>query len=212
MVRAASLCAGIGGLDLILESFGHEIAWHAEYDTAPSKVLAHHWPGVPNIGDITTANWKEVEQMDRRRNDELAQSMYDRYCQGLSCAQVAEEFGRSRQTVWKMFTRRGWSTHERPPARPSIEFNGRTYSLRNTGYYGATDGGRESLHRDVWEFHNGPLESSHDVHHIDHDKTNNDITNLEAMPKDEHTRRHHAERGGDAIDSERIDILTAGYP
>ncbi len=63
-MKAASLCAGIGGLDLVLESFGHEIAWHAEYDAAPSKVLARHWPGVPNVGDITTADWGDCEPVD----------------------------------------------------------------------------------------------------------------------------------------------------
>ena len=63
-MRAASLCAGIGGLDLALEAMGHEIAWHAEYDANPSKVLAHHWPGVPNYGDITTIDWAAVEPVD----------------------------------------------------------------------------------------------------------------------------------------------------
>lgn len=63
-MNVASLCAGIGGADLALESHGHRIAWHAEYDLAPSKVLAHHWPDVPNIGDITTADWSACEPVD----------------------------------------------------------------------------------------------------------------------------------------------------
>ncbi len=63
-MKAASLCAGIGGADLALEAHGHEIAWHAEYDAAPSKVLAARWPGVPNVGDITTADWGAMEPVD----------------------------------------------------------------------------------------------------------------------------------------------------
>ena len=32
-----------------------------EYDDAPSKILAHHWPDVPNHGDITAVDWAAVE-------------------------------------------------------------------------------------------------------------------------------------------------------
>src|SRR5690606_37553734 len=40
------------------------VAWHCEFDAAPSKILAHHWPEVPNLGDITTADWSQVEPVD----------------------------------------------------------------------------------------------------------------------------------------------------
>src|SRR5690606_25360947 len=102
----------------------------------------------------------------------LAQAMYDRYCQGLSVEEVAAEFGRSRQSVWKMFRRRGWSLRQRPPARPTVEWDGRSFSLRDSGYYAATDGAREYLHRLVWEKASGrQLGADEDVHHLDHDKT-----------------------------------------
>lgn len=39
-------------------------AWFCEWDEAPSKVLAHHWPGVPNHRDVTTINWEEIEPVD----------------------------------------------------------------------------------------------------------------------------------------------------
>lgn len=63
-MRAASLCAGIGGADLALEALGFDIAWHAEVDPDASAVLAHHWPGVPNVGDIKAADWSQVEPVD----------------------------------------------------------------------------------------------------------------------------------------------------
>lgn len=54
-----------GGLDLATaELFGATVAWHVEYDTAPSKILAHHWPDVPNYGDVTTVDWSSVEPVD----------------------------------------------------------------------------------------------------------------------------------------------------
>jgi len=33
--------------------FGGHTVWHSEIDPAASKVLAHRWPGVLNLGDIT---------------------------------------------------------------------------------------------------------------------------------------------------------------
>jgi DNA (cytosine-5)-methyltransferase 1 len=35
-------------------------AWFVENDPAASRVPAHHWPDVPNYGDITTVDWAGV--------------------------------------------------------------------------------------------------------------------------------------------------------
>ena len=60
-----SLASGIGGLDLAVEAvLGVEQIWHAEYDKNPSKIHEHHWPGIPNLGDITKIDWSEVERPD----------------------------------------------------------------------------------------------------------------------------------------------------
>lgn len=64
-MRLGELFAGYGGLGLAIEEvFGAEIAWVSEYDAGPSKILAHHWPQVPNHGDITKIDWAEVEPVD----------------------------------------------------------------------------------------------------------------------------------------------------
>lgn len=39
-------------------------AWFCEWDDAPSKVLAHHWPDVPNHRDVTAVDWSQVEPVD----------------------------------------------------------------------------------------------------------------------------------------------------
>lgn len=64
-LKIGSLFSGIGGLDLAVESFfGGETVWHCEWEAEPSKVLAAHWPGVPNFGDVTAVDWSNVEPVD----------------------------------------------------------------------------------------------------------------------------------------------------
>lgn len=49
------------------------------------------------------------------------------------------------------------------------------------------------MHQYVWEKENGPTPKGWEVHHIDGDTDNNDISNLQAMPRSEH-KAIHAER------------------
>lgn len=64
-LRVGSLFSGTGALDLAAEEvFGASPAWFCEYDKAPSRILAHHWPAVPNFGDVTTIDWAAVEPVD----------------------------------------------------------------------------------------------------------------------------------------------------
>ena len=64
-MRLGSLCTGYGGLDMAVEHhYGTTTAWHAEIDKDCSEVLDHHWPGVPNLGDLTMIDWDQVEPVD----------------------------------------------------------------------------------------------------------------------------------------------------
>lgn len=63
--RIGELFAGYGGLGMgVQEVFGGQIAWFSEIDPAPSKILAHHWPAIPNHRDITKIDWAQVEPVD----------------------------------------------------------------------------------------------------------------------------------------------------
>lgn len=56
-----SLCSGYGGLDLgVQATLGGTLAWHAEINPAPARILSRHWPTVPNLGDISAVNWDDV--------------------------------------------------------------------------------------------------------------------------------------------------------
>lgn len=55
--------------------------------------------------------------------------------------------------------------------------------------------GRKFQHRIIMERRLGrELRDDEVIHHIDHDKTNNDISNLVVMTRSEHTRLHTIER------------------
>ena len=60
-----SLCSGYGGLDLAVTAVtGARLAWVAETDQYAAAVLARHWPGVPNLGDVTALDWATVPPVD----------------------------------------------------------------------------------------------------------------------------------------------------
>lgn len=64
-MKIGSLFSGAGMLDYAVEHvFGGETVWHCEVDKAASKVLAHRWPGVPNLEDITKVDWAAIEPVD----------------------------------------------------------------------------------------------------------------------------------------------------
>jgi DNA (cytosine-5)-methyltransferase 1 len=59
------LFSGYGGLDLaVAEVLNAEVAWHCEWDDAPSKILEKHFPGVPNYRDVSKVDFSQVEQVD----------------------------------------------------------------------------------------------------------------------------------------------------
>lgn len=72
MIDIGSVCSGYGGLDLGigLAIPGTRLAWVADYEPptekqpnpkqGPSIILAHHWPDVPNLGDITAVRWPDT--------------------------------------------------------------------------------------------------------------------------------------------------------
>lgn len=75
-LTVGSLCSGAGALDLAVERvFGARTEWHCELEKLTDKdgkvrrnpavdVLAEHWPGVPNHGDLTAVDWNAIEPVD----------------------------------------------------------------------------------------------------------------------------------------------------
>lgn len=203
-----------GGLDLAVERvLGAETAYVADIDPGACKILAHRFPDAPNLGDVSKVDWElfTMRQPYKRRDDRAA-AMYEMYQAGASLEKVADKFGCTRQNVYDVFRWRDWEMRPHPAARETVEWGGSRWSLRNNGYYGRTTGKRDMMHRAVWEHHNGPIPDGWDVHHRDRDRTNNDIANLECLPKHEHTKLHARESGEVMPKEAAVDVIAGGFP
>jgi DNA (cytosine-5)-methyltransferase 1 len=52
-MRFGSVCSGIEAASVAWHPLGWKAAWLSEIEFFPSAVLAHHYPDVPNLGDMT---------------------------------------------------------------------------------------------------------------------------------------------------------------
>ena len=61
-MRYLSVCSGIEAASVAWESLGWTPVAFAEIEKFPSKVLAHHYPGVANLGDMTKFREWDIER------------------------------------------------------------------------------------------------------------------------------------------------------
>ena len=57
-MRYISLFSGVEAATLAWEPLGWEAVAFAEIEPFPSAVLAHRWPDIPNLGDVTQVDWR----------------------------------------------------------------------------------------------------------------------------------------------------------
>ncbi len=130
-MRVGSLFSGIGGLDLGLERAGMEVIWQSEIDAYASRVLAKHWPHVPNLGDVKTIDWSTVERPDL-------------ICGGYPCQPFSLAGGRKGtddpRHLWPYFAdalrvlRPEWALLENVPGHLSLGFGDVQSDLAELGY------------------------------------------------------------------------------
>jgi DNA (cytosine-5)-methyltransferase 1 len=75
-MRFGSVCSGIEAASVAWHPLGWQAAWLSEIEPFPSAVLAHHYPDVPNLGDMTALP-------DRIRSGEVEAP--DLFCGGTPC-------------------------------------------------------------------------------------------------------------------------------
>jgi len=117
----------------------------------------------------------------------LYEKMYRYYQKGYSLAEVGKMEGMTRQSVHQGFKIRGYKLREKKELPYQI-FNGLKFTKRNHGYFSQTDGERELMHRIVWEFYKGKIPPGYDIHHKNHNKSDNRIGNLELYSKSDHAK------------------------
>lgn len=126
--------------------------------------------------------------MSYQRNPKY-EDAYGLYLTGLSLEKIAEQIGCTRQAVFKAFKLRGFQLRG-PNFRPVQEYDGKKFTLTNNGYYRLTTNERIYLHRYIWEKEVGKIPKGWDIHHKDEDKSHNELSNFECLPKSDHTRKH----------------------
>jgi len=97
-----------------------------------------------------------------------------------------------------------------------VEYNGHRFVKdAKRGYYLSSkciDGRRRHLHRYVWELYNGPVPGGYEVHHKDENKDNNDIGNLEPLPKNRHTKHHMVKIMAEQYKERRERFIETAHP
>lgn len=84
--------------------------------------------------------------------------------------------------------RLGTRNHAGTKRTDYIEYDDkRFYAFRKGYWYSKVYG---FLHRYVWAQHNGPIPHGYTIHHIDMDKNNNNIENLQCLSYSEHSKVH----------------------
>lgn len=223
-MRVGSLFTGYGGLDDAVEQFfGAHTVWTSDIDKGACKIIAHRFPDIPNLGDITTIDWSEMKLGGNRKlnPDQVASAvrMYDEL--GMSLQDIATYFEVSRQGMWDLLRRR-------VEMRPQLRYGAANHFYRG----GPRADGRshdivekavergvlkrpdvcETCGSDGRAFRDGraPIQA----HHCDYNKPLGVMWLCQPCHHDWHrTNTAIAVEGGDARGSlADIDVLTGGFP
>lgn len=64
------------------------------------------------------------------------------------------------------------------------------YQDKQTGYWITSKCPKKRMHVVVWEAFNGKVPKGQHIHHLDENKSNNDISNLTLLSRSEHAKKH----------------------
>ena len=92
-MRYLSLFSGLEGATLAWEPLGWECAAVAEVEPAACAVLAHHYPDVPNLGDVTKVTEQRITDLGH-----IDVVIFGSPCQDVSIA--GKRAGMKRKAQW----------------------------------------------------------------------------------------------------------------
>lgn len=76
-MKYATVCSGIEAPSMAWHGLGWKPVWYSEIDRFPSAVLKHHYPHVPNLGDIT--------KITKHETFKKSVGTVDLFCGGTPC-------------------------------------------------------------------------------------------------------------------------------
>lgn len=137
------------------------------------------------------------KEKDTDAREKETKEMLSLYNDGFSLCNIAEMFGVTRQSIWERLTKSGYESRKKK-LLPFVMYDGIKWTVaKSHGYFRNTDRttrGELLLHRYKYINEKGAIPDDWDVHHVDHNKLNNEISNLQAMPKSEHTALHQEQK------------------
>lgn len=126
----------------------------------------------------------------KRKNNDLVAAMYAMYKTGKSLKDIGIVYGRTRQCIYDVFRTRKYQLRSKELKGLQI-LNGINFTLTKRGYLrGSVNGVRVLMHRYVWETMRSPIPPGHDIHHLNRNRQDNRIENLELLSKSEHSRKY----------------------
>lgn len=126
---------------------------------------------------VLVAKALKGRQGRRGMPEHLVRQMYADYLELKSLRLVGRKYGRTRQSMFSLFTDHGLKLNGRN-MHPRIEYGGRVYTTRKSGYYHATTEPRTALHHQIWLDAGRTIPAGYQVSFKDGDKTNFDLANL----------------------------------
>lgn len=131
---------------------------------------------------------KILMKYNYRNNAEELHKWYEKW---YSCTEIWKMFNTSRQWVWEKL-KNAWYELRKNKTLPFIIYDWLKFTIYKQGYYRQTDKRDECilLHRYIYEKHYWEIEDWYEIHHIDLDKLNNNIDNLQKLSKSEHSTLH----------------------
>lgn len=96
-------------------------------------------------------------------------------------------------------------------APDKVTYKGKVYRKDGSGYYRSAPNS-VALHRVIWEETNGPIPEGYQIHHIDRNPTNNDVSNLMCVSVDEHIEIHRKILTQEERDWSRDNLINNANP
>lgn len=95
-----------------------------------------------------------------------------------------------------------------------VTFRGKRYRKDcDSGYFKRIENGTSIyLHREIYQSYHGSIPAGHEVHHRDHDKDNNDVSNLVLLSSEEHKKLHGREMSEEERERRRRNMELVARP